>query len=127
MELHTERCTLRPFRPADAASLARHADDRKVWLNLRDPQGRRWLLGEGVRALLRRPGLGDRRMTYRGIPNMEVHLYRWGELRRELRGAGFRIDEALPIDAIHSRPIAAPRLLPGLRAGGWLVFANRPA
>jgi hypothetical protein len=29
MELHTDRCTLRPFRPADAASVAHHADDRK--------------------------------------------------------------------------------------------------
>jgi RimJ/RimL family protein N-acetyltransferase len=36
MELRTDRCTLRPFRPADAASLARHADNRKVWLALRD-------------------------------------------------------------------------------------------
>lgn len=36
MELRTDRCTLRPYRPADAASLARHADNRKVWLNLRD-------------------------------------------------------------------------------------------
>ena len=36
MELHTARCTLRPFRPTDAASLARHADDRRVWRHLRD-------------------------------------------------------------------------------------------
>lgn len=36
MELQTDRCILRPFRPEDAASVARHADNRKVWLNLRD-------------------------------------------------------------------------------------------
>lgn len=36
MRLETARCVLRPFVPADAASLARHADNRKVWLNLRD-------------------------------------------------------------------------------------------
>ena len=36
MDLRTDRCTLRPYRPADAASLARHANNRKVWLNLRD-------------------------------------------------------------------------------------------
>jgi RimJ/RimL family protein N-acetyltransferase len=36
MELRTDRCTLRPFRPADAASLARHANNRQIWLNLRD-------------------------------------------------------------------------------------------
>ena len=27
---------LRPFAPADAAALARHANDRGIWLNLRD-------------------------------------------------------------------------------------------
>jgi [ribosomal protein S5]-alanine N-acetyltransferase len=29
-------CRLRHFRQEDAASIARHADDREVWLNLRD-------------------------------------------------------------------------------------------
>lgn len=36
MDLRTDRCMLRPFRPADAASLARHANNRQIWLNLRD-------------------------------------------------------------------------------------------
>ena len=36
MELRTDCCVLRQFRAADAASLARHANDRQVWLNLRD-------------------------------------------------------------------------------------------
>lgn len=36
MELHTNCCTLRPFRNTDAASVAHHANDREVWLNLRD-------------------------------------------------------------------------------------------
>jgi RimJ/RimL family protein N-acetyltransferase len=36
VEFRTPVCTLRPFRPADAASVARHADDRRVWRNLRD-------------------------------------------------------------------------------------------
>jgi RimJ/RimL family protein N-acetyltransferase len=30
------RCTLRPFLPEDAPSLAHHANDVTVWLNLRD-------------------------------------------------------------------------------------------
>ena len=60
-----------------------------LWLNLRNPQGRRWLARpDRPLALPCKTDLGDRRMTYRGIPRMEVHLYRWGELRRELRGAG---------------------------------------
>lgn len=36
MLLHTPCCTLRPFHPADAPSVARHADDRGIWRNLRD-------------------------------------------------------------------------------------------
>ena len=29
-----ERCTLRQLRPADAASIQRHADDEAVWVHL---------------------------------------------------------------------------------------------
>src|SRR5262249_46291096 len=36
VHLVLERCELRPWRASDAESLARHADNRKVWLNLRD-------------------------------------------------------------------------------------------
>jgi SAM-dependent methyltransferase len=116
-----EACRL--LRPGGRLALHAH----NLWLNLRNPQGRRWLLGQMGKHLLGHPDVGDRRMTYRGIPGMEVHLYRWPELRRELRMAGLRIDEVLPIDAEHSRPIAAPWLAHGLRAGGWIVFASRPA
>jgi SAM-dependent methyltransferase len=104
--------------------LALHAHN--LWLNLRDRQGRTWLLKQAWRAIFDREELGERRMTYRGIPGMRVHLYRWGELRRELRRAGFRIDEVLPLDEVASEPIATPWLAHGLRAGGWIVFATRP-
>jgi RimJ/RimL family protein N-acetyltransferase len=36
MQLVLERCTIRPWRLNDAESLARHANNRKVWLSLRD-------------------------------------------------------------------------------------------
>ena len=36
MRLVLERCTIRPWRLDDAESLARHANNRKVWLALRD-------------------------------------------------------------------------------------------
>jgi len=35
-ELRPHSCLVREFRPDDAASLARHGNNRKVWLNLRD-------------------------------------------------------------------------------------------
>jgi SAM-dependent methyltransferase len=103
--------------------LALHAHN--LYLNLRNPQGRLWLLPQMVKIALKRPDAGDRRMVYRSIPGMEVHLYRWRELRRDLKDAGFLIDEVLPLDAVTSRPIAAPWLIPGVRAGGWIVFARR--
>lgn len=36
MELRSSTCTLRPLRAQDATSVARHANDREIWLNLRD-------------------------------------------------------------------------------------------
>lgn len=114
--------SFRLLRPGGRLALHAH----NLWLNLQDPQGRRWLLGQVPRLLLRHPEAGDRRMTYRGIPNMVVHLYRWRELRDDLRSVGFLIDEVLPIDTIHARPIPFPRLLPSLRAGGWLLFLRKP-
>ena len=112
----------RVLRPGGRLALHAH----NIWLNLKDGQGRRWLMGEILgKALLGRPNAFDRRMTYRGIPNMEVHLYRWGELKRSLRRAGFRIDEVLPIDTVHAQVIRAPWLAHPVRAGGWIVFATR--
>jgi SAM-dependent methyltransferase len=113
----------RILRPGGRLALHAH----NLYLNLRDPQGRKWLLRQAVKVMLGHADAGDRRMIYRGIPGMEVHLYRWAELRRDLRGAGFRIDEVLAIDAVRARPIVAPWFLPRWRAGGWIVFASRPA
>jgi SAM-dependent methyltransferase len=112
----------RILRPGGRLALHAH----NLFLNLRNPQGRLWLLHQALKIALRMPDAGDRRMTYRGIPDMEVHLYRWGELHRELRGAGFQIDEVLAIDAVQARSIVAPWFLPRLRAGGWIVLARRP-
>jgi RimJ/RimL family protein N-acetyltransferase len=36
MQLVLERCTIRPWRLDDAESLAKHANNRKIWLGLRD-------------------------------------------------------------------------------------------
>ncbi len=96
-----------------------------LWLNLKDSQGRQWLRSQLWTRWRNPESFGDRHMTYRGIPNMEVHLYRWPELKRDLRSAGFRITESIPIDTELARPIPWGWLLPGLRAGGWLVFASK--
>ncbi|HEY9450876.1 MAG TPA: GNAT family protein [Gemmatimonadaceae bacterium] len=36
MELRSAECIVRPYRPEDAESLARHGNNRRIWLNLRD-------------------------------------------------------------------------------------------
>jgi ribosomal-protein-alanine N-acetyltransferase len=36
MQLVLQRCTIRPWRLDDVESLARHANNRKIWLGLRD-------------------------------------------------------------------------------------------
>jgi hypothetical protein len=114
--------SFRLLRPGGRLALHVH----NLWLNLRDPQGRKWLLKHFSRAILLRSELGDRRMTYRGIPGMEVHLYRWAELKREFHSAGFEIDEVIPLDDVTYQPIARPWLLHRVRAGGWMVFARKP-
>jgi SAM-dependent methyltransferase len=112
----------RILRPGGRLALHAH----NLWLNLRDPQGRRWLVRNAWRIARRKADASDRRMTYRGVPGMEVHLYRWGELRRSLGTAGFQIVEVVPLDRATARPIAAPWLAHTLRAGGWMVFALKP-
>jgi SAM-dependent methyltransferase len=112
----------RILRPGGRLALHVH----NLWLNLRNRQGRLWLLGQLVRALRLKDEVGDRRMTYRGIHDMEVHLYRWGELKRELRWAGLKIEQAIPLDDVSYQPIRHPWLFPSFRAGGWIVFARKP-
>ena len=36
MQIALEQCEIRPYSPQDAPDLARRANNRKVWLNLRD-------------------------------------------------------------------------------------------
>ena len=36
MQLTLEQCTIRPWRLDDAESIARHANNRKIWLGVRD-------------------------------------------------------------------------------------------
>ena len=101
--------------------LALHAHN--LWVNLRDPGGRSWLFGEFGRTLIGR-GRGDRRATYRGIPGVGVHLFRWRELRDALRSAGLHVVEVVPLDPVSAKVIDFPRVLPSVRAGGWIVIAS---
>ena len=48
MEIACRGCLLRPLRPSDAPSLAAHANDRDVWLNLRDAFPHPYALADAV-------------------------------------------------------------------------------
>jgi ubiquinone/menaquinone biosynthesis C-methylase UbiE len=113
--------TRRILRPGGRMALHVH----NFWLNLRDSQGRKWLWSQFRPALFDRDNFGDRRMDYRGIPKMKVHLYRWRELKRDLRKSGFQIQEVLPLNEVSAAVIDSPWLIHSLRAGGWIVFAAR--
>jgi ubiquinone/menaquinone biosynthesis C-methylase UbiE len=114
--------TFRVLKPGGRLALHAH----NLFLNLAHSQGQLWLLRQAWRALRGLPDVGDRRMTYRGIANMEVHLYTWPELRTALQTAGFLIDEVISLEAARALPVGEGWLARNLRAGGWIVLARRP-
>ncbi len=95
------------------------------WFNLFDPAGRRWLAGHLLSLPFRR-GVerGDKFFHYRGIPQMFLHTFTLGELRRELAAAGFRIKELIPLAASRQRPLSCPWLFGPFRANGWIVVCR---
>lgn len=96
-----------------------------LWFNLLDPQGRQWLIGDRCRAwFLGRPG-GTRSVHDRGIPNFQMHVFTWRELKRLLRVAGFRVAVCQPLNATASGPLTSARFLGGVRANGWLIVAEK--
>lgn len=96
------------------------------WHNLFDPGGPWWLLRNLLIAPLRRDlDIGDKSFSYRGVPNMFLHVFRRGELRGELRRAGFRVREMIPLDTTRRHPLPRPWLLERLRANGWIVVCQR--
>jgi hypothetical protein len=115
------------------------------WWNLRDPGGPWWAiksLVQGVRFPLPLSGrarvgaphelshdppyeTGDRTYPYRGVPNFFLHVFRAGELRADLRAAGFRLTRWTPLDAPHGSRLRHAWLAPSLRASGWLLAAEK--
>jgi SAM-dependent methyltransferase len=101
-------------------TLVIHVHNR--WHNLRDPNGRRWLLRnllwERWRGELE---AGDKFFPYRGISNMFLHVYTQGEFTGELREAGFTVRELIPLDTARRHRLPHPWLLGRLRANGWIA------
>ena len=95
------------------------------WFNLYDPGGPWWLLKNLLRAVFVRDiEPGDSFFTYRGVPNMFLHVFTLGELRRDLRHARFRIKRIIPLDSTRQRPLRWPWLFGQLRANGWILVCQ---
>jgi ubiquinone/menaquinone biosynthesis C-methylase UbiE len=95
------------------------------WFNLMDAHGRASIARSLARRLWNRDEeLGDRFFDYRGIPNMFLHLYTHRELTGDLRLAGLRIKEMIPLALTRDRALARPWWFGRLRANGWIVVAE---
>ncbi|MGN6134047.1 MAG: class I SAM-dependent methyltransferase [Aureliella sp.] len=111
----------RTLSPGGAFLLHVHNRDHS-WL---DPHGPWWLLRTRLESLWRRGcEYGDRIYSYRGLPRMFLHIYSLGELRADLRAAGFERVDILPIDLTGSHLI--PQRTPALpfRAGGFFAWSR---
>jgi SAM-dependent methyltransferase len=97
------------------------------WFSLWDAQGRRWLVGDCLRALAGRVDHGDRAMpVHQGIAGLTLHLFSRREAVRLLRGVGFRVLEVQPVSLRPDGRLRAAWCLGGLRAYGYLLAAERP-
>ena len=96
------------------------------WYNLYDPGGPWWVLRNLSRSIfVRDVEAGDKFFSYRGLPNMFLHVFRLSELRHDLRRAGFRIATVIPLDPRRHRALRLPWLAGRLRANGWIVVCER--
>lgn len=96
------------------------------WHNLRDPQGRRWLLRNLVWERWRGTNEpGDKFFPYRGIREMFLHVYTRGEFTAELASAGFIVRKLIPLDTARRHELPRPWLFGRLRANGWIAVCGR--
>jgi SAM-dependent methyltransferase len=97
------------------------------WFNLHDPEGRRWLFADLARRLVGATAGGDRAMpVHQGVAGLVLHLFRRREALRLLAGAGFRAVEVRPVSLRRDGHLPCPWWLPGLRAYGYLIAAEKP-
>lgn len=69
--------------------------------------------------------IGDRTYAYRGLADMFLHTYSLGELRRDLLASGWRPESILSLSPQSDAALRHPRVLPSLRAGGFMAIARR--
>lgn len=103
--------------------LVLHVHNR--WFNFWDAAGRRWLLRDVFRQLLRTSDAGDRPVP-EGVIGFALHHFSRREAVRMLRDGGFRVREVLPVGATADATVRSAWWFDSLRSYGYLVAAEKP-
>jgi SAM-dependent methyltransferase len=112
----------RLLRPG--GKLILHVHNR--WFNAWDPEGRRWLVRDGLSAAAGRAEGGDRPMpAHQGIAGLALHHFTRREAVRLLTGAGFRVLEVQPVSLRPDGRLSYTWWFGRLRAYGYLLAAER--
>lgn len=111
----------RIIKPGGALVLHVH----NYWYNLYDPGGPWWLLANLARSLFdRQMERGDKYFTYRGVPNMFLHVFTRREMRAAVRRAGFQIREWIPLAPQRYSVLSHKWFCESLRANGWIIVCR---
>ena len=102
--------------------LVLHVHNR--WFNFWDPGGRRWLLRDVFRQLLRTSDAGDRPVP-EGAIGFALHHFSRREAVGMLMDAGFRIREVLPVGVMADGTLGSAWWFGWLRAYGYLIAAEK--
>lgn len=95
------------------------------WFNLYDPGGVAWVANSIGRGLLDGEWeRGDKFFSYRSVPQMFLHVFTRGELKRILRKAGFTQLQFIPLPLKRNQPLRFPNFFQSLRANGWIVVCR---
>ena len=95
------------------------------WFNLFDPGGPWWVLGSLLRSTFRADvERGDKYFAYRGVPNMFLHVFTRRELIGNLKRAGFRVREVIPLHVSRQKRLPHAWLFGRIRANGWIVVCS---
>jgi RimJ/RimL family protein N-acetyltransferase len=135
MRLETERLVLRRWREDDAEALARHANNRRVSINLRDrfphpytvENAREWI----GRCLAEPDPPPDLAIEHAGEPIGGIGLQPWTDVARFTAEVGYWLGEAfwgrgLATEALRRFTTYAFESFPFERLEAW-VFATNPA
>jgi SAM-dependent methyltransferase len=115
--------TFRLLRPGGMLNLHVHSCWHHLWTRM----GRRWLIRDLGRRLAGRSTAGDWHMAHHGgLAGWTMHLFTRGEAIGLVCAAGFRVVEVLPAGLRPDGRLRFPWLIPGMRAYGFLIAAQKP-